>query len=90
MRARGILSLTGLALAAGQLLSGCGGSSQIAPSVLNKPSSFEPGSTDQQSWMNPKAKQGALLYVSETPKNRVLVYSYPDPQLKGTLARIYA
>ena len=39
--------------------------------------------------MDSKAKQGALLYVSETPKNRVLVYSYPDLQLKGTLAKIY-
>jgi hypothetical protein len=38
-----------------------------------------------KSWMDPAAKAGTLLYISDAGTNDVLVYSYPKLALVGTL-----
>ncbi len=59
--------------------------------------SQSPASTDQRrsaimthennsrSWMDPDAKSKDLLYVTNPGANEVLVYSYPQDKLVGTL-----
>jgi len=60
----------GCALGLAQALAGCGGgSSHIAPPVLNQSRLTDSQNASQESWMDPKAKRGALLYVTETLTN---------------------
>ena len=81
------------------MLAGCGGpQSRLAPS-----GSFQQGSTqsrvqgtaiaahsnDGRSWMDPDAKTKDLLYVTNPGLNEVLVYSYPQSKLVGTLTQFY-
>ncbi len=85
--------------AAVAMLAACGGpQSRLAPS-----GPFQQGSTqsrvqgtaiaahsnDGRSWMDPDAKTKDLLYVTNPGLNEVLVYSYPQSKLVGTLTQFY-
>ncbi|HLY03812.1 MAG TPA: hypothetical protein VKR56_15105 [Candidatus Cybelea sp.] len=74
---RSVLSLCAVAA----ILAGCGAMRQnggALPVVVQA----APGG---QSWMNPRATSGDLLYVSDTESSDVYVYSYPGDKLVGTL-----
>ncbi|MBV8372113.1 MAG: hypothetical protein JOY69_02535 [Candidatus Eremiobacteraeota bacterium] len=76
------------AMAAG-VLSACSGSGErtIPGTSGSQPAT---GSVAQSSWMDPRAKHHALLYVSDVVFNRVSVYSYPDLAPMGVLTGVKA
>jgi DNA-binding beta-propeller fold protein YncE len=78
----GRLHGSGLAiLVVAQALTGCGGGSpQMTPALSTQQN--RPALT---SWMSPSARRRALLYISDEDAGKVLVYSYPDLTLTGTL-----
>jgi hypothetical protein len=82
------------ASAAAAILAACNGSvSQLAPtaSTTALPSTLRNGgavvlhSNRGRSWMDPSAKTGSLLYVTDGGTNTVVVYSYPKLKVVGTL-----
>jgi hypothetical protein len=81
------------ASAAAAILAACnGGVSQLAPTATSGvPSTVRNGGTvvvhssRGRSWMDPSAKTGSLLYVTDAGTNTVVVYSYPKFKIVGTL-----
>jgi hypothetical protein len=71
------LRLTLYCLAAGALLSACGGP-QTQPAMPSQPGATSPAA-------RPDSSSGDLLYVSDQEKAKVYVYSYPAGTLVGTL-----
>ena len=77
-RTFGSLALVGLIL-----LAACSGTS--ITSRQGMPPGLAVSSARGASWMDPLAKSGDLLYVSDTETSDVYVFSYPKGELKGTL-----
>lgn len=80
-----------LGICAAALLAGCGGGALTSP---NGPAAVGPLPQSRtslrhpdrgRSWMDPSAKSGDLLYVSDTETGDVYVFSYPKGTSKGTL-----
>jgi hypothetical protein len=80
------------------MLTGCGG---VAQSQLGPTAQFGAGTTSAvqgsaivranhtKPWMEPDAKSKDLLYVTNPGNSDVLVYSYPQDKLVGTLTGFY-
>jgi hypothetical protein len=74
------------------VLAACGSSlaapaagTSLAPNVVRQVSRAAPAA---RSWMNRRASQGALLYVSDNKADAVYVYTYPGNALVGTLVNL--
>jgi hypothetical protein len=73
------------AWAALAMLAGCGGSTtQFAP-PQSPAANAAAARANRGSWMDPRAGSSALLYVADSGKNAVYVYSFPGGTLMGTL-----
>jgi DNA-binding beta-propeller fold protein YncE len=90
-----IVGFGGLALCAVGLLDGCTLPIDSAAGRLAQGDTAPPGQgmmpalavrgPRASAWMDPKAKRGDLLYVSDTETSDVYVFSYPKGTLKSTL-----
>ena len=86
-RAFGIAAIIGI-------LVGCGGGSQPQVAPMKTTGSAKSGAVNvepnhSRSWMAPDAKAKDLLYVTNAGYDEVLVYSYPQYKLVGTLTGFY-
>jgi hypothetical protein len=87
------ISLPVAAVMVGGVLAACGGTAQLAPSAAVQPSllgvpSLVGGAAlagRTRSWVDPAAKSGALLYISDAKEAEVFIYSYPGRELQGEL-----
>ena len=59
--------------------------SQVSPSTARGVHHVTLRPNHGRSWMDPAAKAGSLLYITDSGSNTVLVYSYPALKLVGTL-----
>lgn len=97
-----LFKISGVALAVGMSVTACsgaGGRGVLGPSepivapLARLPVELKPGAAERgyhgRSWMNPKAKAGALLYLSDLGTNDVYVYSWPQLDLVGMLTGLY-
>jgi len=81
------------ALSAVVILSACSGAgtapaadSAMAPPTTAHAGIANPAHTSHgHSWMNPAARSGALLYITDNGTNTVVIYSYPALKVVGTL-----
>ena len=74
------------------MLSGCGGSPPIgAPGTMPQSAAIAAHADFGESWMLPEAKSEDLLYISNDKAfsgfGDILVFSYPEGQLVGTLTK---
>jgi hypothetical protein len=70
--------------AAGALLAGCG--AQQSPLFMSSVRADDAARPDHhRSWMNPAARGGDLLYISDIGTDSVYAFSYPKGKLMGTL-----
>jgi hypothetical protein len=72
--------------AAVAMLAGCAESTQLAPMQSPAQNATGAARVNPASWMDPQAGSSALLYVADSGKNAVYVYSFPDGKLMGTLS----
>lgn len=68
------------------ILTGCGGTGIQAPATVGQSAAVRPDRSG--SWMAPQAKGEDLLYISNY--SDVLVFSYPQGKLVGTLKGFYS
>jgi hypothetical protein len=73
---------------AAAILAGCGGSQPPigASGAMPQGSAIAAHADRSKSWMLSEAKTDDLLYVTDAGKSNVLVFSYPQGKLVGTLA----
>jgi hypothetical protein len=82
------------ALAVATVLTACNGTAGTAPPASSTPSYLTtahgaglgaPRHGHARSWMDPAAKNGKLLYITDSGTNTVVVYAYPTLKVVGTL-----
>jgi hypothetical protein len=88
MRTVGISRYAASISAAAALLAGCGGSQPPigAPGAMPQTAALAVHTDRGESWMLPEGKGADLLYVSDGGTDDVLVFSYPQGALVGTLS----